>query len=386
MMKETNITESASKILEVLVRRAAVAGHAVKVNDLMAASGLSDSEFDPADTYIVQAGYVEGTMGGRDGSRWLTPAGIQFHQSGLGSAKRHAEARGHERIAVFVFGVVFVFGLLALAIAFPKPTAFQYTVFRIVLALAASGVAAFLPGFVEVDVNRWLRAGGAIAVFVIIYFFSPANLITEDRSSLELRPPSSVASAPFASIEFKNARPFVDKVVLGDESFRGYMFKVQIENNSSDVTLQVKHLELTDLQQLQGNTFKAWENAETVYLAWDGTKYREIPPGGKVLVPFARIFPPELQREIDGHLSGGVDTPQLRFTVPLDRWPRKMTSHIPPGTHRFKIQVFFEKGPPAEIELQLEWTGKHRESPDAMVQEIKIKKLKMLGPSKAKSL
>lgn len=197
MTKETSITESAATILEVLVRRGAVAGYEVKVQDLVAASGLSNSEFDRADTYLLQAGYVKGTMGGRDGSRWVTPGGIQFHQSRSGSAGRRAVAHRHEQIAVFTFGVVFVVALLGLAISFPEPTAFQYTVFRIVLALAVSGVVAFVPGFIEVDVNRWLRAGGAIAVFVIIYFFSPANLVTERRSGPELRPPSSVARFPF---------------------------------------------------------------------------------------------------------------------------------------------------------------------------------------------
>lgn len=178
-----------------------------------------------------------------------------------------------------------------------------------------------------------------------------------------------------ASIEFKNARPFVDRVVLGNESWRGYMFKVQIENKSSEATIQVKHLKLTDLQQLEGNTFKAWEDAEPVYLEWDGTKSKGIPPQDKVLIPFARIFPPELQRITDGLLSGGVDTPQLRFTVQPGTWPRRMTSHVPPGTHRFKIKVFFEKGPPTEVELELMWPGKQRESVEAMAKEVRIRRL-----------
>lgn len=83
----------------------------------------------------------------------------------------------YERIAVFVFGVIFVTAILILATLFPNPTNFQYTVFRIVLALAAAGVAAFVPGFLHVDINRWLRAGGAMAVFVIVYFYSPAQLV-----------------------------------------------------------------------------------------------------------------------------------------------------------------------------------------------------------------
>lgn len=81
-------------------------------------------------------------------------------------------------IAVFAFGVVFIVALLVLAIAFPEPTPFQYTVFRIVLALAAAGVAALIPGFIELKIAAWIRAGGAMAVFVIVYFYSPAQLIS----------------------------------------------------------------------------------------------------------------------------------------------------------------------------------------------------------------
>jgi hypothetical protein len=179
------------------------------------------------------------------------------------------------------------------------------------------------------------------------------------------------------SIEFENVRPFVDQAVFGDDRARKYWqvyyFKVQIHNKSYESTIRVKHLKLTDLRQLEGGVFKPWGNAEPVFLEWDVAK--EIPPQDKVLVPFARIFPPELQRKTDGLLSGGVDTPQFRFTVLPGGWPRRMTSHVPPGTHRFRLTVFFENVPPVEAELELEWSGKQRESVESMAQEIKIRKL-----------
>lgn len=81
-----------------------------------------------------------------------------------------------ERHLAFAFGVVFVVVLLVLATLVPNPTPFQYTVFRIVLALAAGGVAAMIPGFLTINVPNFLRAGGALAVFVIVYFYSPAQL------------------------------------------------------------------------------------------------------------------------------------------------------------------------------------------------------------------
>jgi hypothetical protein len=83
-----------------------------------------------------------------------------------------------ERLLAFSFGVIFVIVLLVLAIVFPNPTQFQYAVFRIVLALAAGGVASMIPGFLSAQVGTWVRAGGALAVFVVVYFYSPAQLVT----------------------------------------------------------------------------------------------------------------------------------------------------------------------------------------------------------------
>jgi MFS family permease len=83
----------------------------------------------------------------------------------------------NEKMMTFAFGVVFVAALMIIAMFFPSPTPFQYTVFRIVLALAAAGIAALIPGLISIQMP-WVRAGGAIAVFVLVYNFSPAALVT----------------------------------------------------------------------------------------------------------------------------------------------------------------------------------------------------------------
>lgn len=75
----------------------------------------------------------------------------------------------------FGFGVTFVVLIVVIALVRPNPTNFEYTVFRIVIALAAAGVAAVVPGFLDVSFKNWLRAGGALAVFVIVYFFAPVT-------------------------------------------------------------------------------------------------------------------------------------------------------------------------------------------------------------------
>lgn len=190
----------------------------------------------------------------------------------------------------------------------------------------------------------------------------------------------SMSGRPAISVHFENKRPYADTIVLGNENWRGYIFRIEIQSESLD-TLRIKHVKLVDLRRLEGNRFKPWEDAEPVSLGLEGAQSIELLPHDKIFIPFARIYPPELQKISDNHLSGDNQIPQLRFTVPPNGgWPRKMTSHIPPGTHRFRVQIFFEKGLPAEVELELKWVGNHRESVQVMGQEIDIK---MIGTSTA---
>ncbi len=85
----------------------------------------------------------------------------------------------------FEMGLAFLFGCMALAavlwLAFRGGNVSdqQFEILRIVLALAGGGVAAVIPGFLDLNVKAGtklgLRAGGALAVFVVLYFWSPAH-------------------------------------------------------------------------------------------------------------------------------------------------------------------------------------------------------------------
>jgi hypothetical protein len=88
--------------------------------------------------------------------------------------------KAQERISVYVFGVAGIITMLVLAIAFPIPSKFQYDVFKIVLSLAAAGVAAMIPGFIEVTIPGWLKAGGALAVFALIMYKNPASIVAPE--------------------------------------------------------------------------------------------------------------------------------------------------------------------------------------------------------------
>jgi hypothetical protein len=89
-----------------------------------------------------------------------------------------------EKILVFIFGLTFVIVLLLVALAVPNPTDFQLFVFRIVLALAAAGVAALIPGFLNIESKTALyavRAGGALGVFLLIYLVNPPALLHSEH-------------------------------------------------------------------------------------------------------------------------------------------------------------------------------------------------------------
>jgi hypothetical protein len=82
-----------------------------------------------------------------------------------------------EKITGFIFGLIFVSVLLAITLFIAEPTPSQYATFKTILALAAAGIGGILAGTLHVEgsLQKWsVRAGGAIALFALVYFFSPA--------------------------------------------------------------------------------------------------------------------------------------------------------------------------------------------------------------------
>jgi hypothetical protein len=80
--------------------------------------------------------------------------------------------------------LILAFLLLAASMYFmyfvPTLTDRQFGVLRIIMALAGAGFAATMPGFLDLRLKAGnelgLRATGALGVFIILYFFSPAQL------------------------------------------------------------------------------------------------------------------------------------------------------------------------------------------------------------------
>lgn len=85
---------------------------------------------------------------------------------------------GLDKLLAYAFGVIFVVVMLGIAIFDRNPPPHSIFIYRVILALAAAGVGAVLPGLIDVNIGAAVRAGGAAAFFVIIYFLKPANLVT----------------------------------------------------------------------------------------------------------------------------------------------------------------------------------------------------------------
>jgi hypothetical protein len=82
-------------------------------------------------------------------------------------------------ILPLVVGILLLLIALALAFVFKEPTLLQSHLIRSTFALGTGGVASAIPGWIEANVSLGektaIAAGGALAVFVVSYFFVPAR-------------------------------------------------------------------------------------------------------------------------------------------------------------------------------------------------------------------
>ena len=101
--------------------------------------------------------------------------GIRPNVSDTPSAPPSPAGRRTYAMLVFLFAALLIGTLLFFAVAFPVPTPIQASALRIVFALAGAGLGALVPGILSVassGTRVLLRAVGALALFVIIYFFA----------------------------------------------------------------------------------------------------------------------------------------------------------------------------------------------------------------------
>lgn len=89
------------------------------------------------------------------------------------------ETQTWEKVVRYIFGFICIAVILYLNVVISKPTPSQQETFRIVLALSAAGLAGVLTGFLNIHgkISKFaVRAGGAFALFILVYFFPPSVL------------------------------------------------------------------------------------------------------------------------------------------------------------------------------------------------------------------
>lgn len=95
-------------------------------------------------------------------------------------------------LIAFVFGAIFIITILAFATIVKDPSSTAIWTYRVILALAAGGVAAILPGFIDVKYKSFVQAGGAIGVFVLVLLVFPTPSPTPEKAAA----PEKAVEAP----------------------------------------------------------------------------------------------------------------------------------------------------------------------------------------------
>lgn len=107
--------------------------------------------------------------------------------TGNGSAKPPVSTGtgdgGSSKISVWI-GVASLAAILGAVLFVPCPSSAQFFVFRLILALGAAGIGAILPGFLHIDTGV-AKAGGALALFTLVFLLNPAHLMGDERCKRE---------------------------------------------------------------------------------------------------------------------------------------------------------------------------------------------------------
>jgi tetratricopeptide (TPR) repeat protein len=135
-----------------------------------------------------------------------------------------------------IFGIAFICVLLVIAYVTPNPSPFQDWIYRVVMSLAAGGIGAIIPGLLTFD-SPWVKAGGAMACFAIVFLMNPPSLASQklrsqsyfdlmDRANTALaRGNLSLAKRLYATAIELSPDAYVPYQKLADAEFDGGEFK-----------------------------------------------------------------------------------------------------------------------------------------------------------------
>ena len=85
-------------------------------------------------------------------------------------------------IILISLGIAIVVTTLIMALKILEPTVFRLLVFRVIMALGAACLGAIIPGFINLVGELGeitIRAGGAIALFLVVYLINPPSNVRD---------------------------------------------------------------------------------------------------------------------------------------------------------------------------------------------------------------
>jgi hypothetical protein len=129
---------------------------------------------------------VEPNVSGRRGKGGLSTLDVKPPQKAVPKARKPEVLL----VGVSILGSVFLTILLVVALAVPNPPPLALKVLQTILALAAAGVAAIIPGFLNVKFTSFMSAGGALGIFAIVFFCKPADVAVKVAERI-YRPPET---------------------------------------------------------------------------------------------------------------------------------------------------------------------------------------------------
>lgn len=83
-------------------------------------------------------------------------------------------------IIMLIMGIIIIATVIVISLKIPNPTNSQFWIWRVITSLGAACIGAVIPGFVEIDgsINEIvIRAGGALALFLVVYLMNPPERI-----------------------------------------------------------------------------------------------------------------------------------------------------------------------------------------------------------------
>lgn len=146
----------------------------------------------------------------------------------------------------FYFSVGSLLVLLALTVFLPGWQRDNNTLAHVLMALAAAGVAATLPGFLSLEWGVGVKAGGSLAVFALVYFLQPASEGKEFGISIYVKAPprleAGIAGAK-VTLDMKDY-PYHETAVVsanGEAQFRNLSPKFR--GKAAQIEIKGRYLE-----------------------------------------------------------------------------------------------------------------------------------------------